>query len=63
MRERPPPPPGMVKGLTGAGYRVGAAKVTGTGAGGDLWLMRDHGAYEALDFTDAGMATTAGLIC
>lgn len=51
---------GLVKGFTNAGYRVGAAKITGTGAGGDLWLMHDHGACEALDFTDAGMATTAG---
>ena len=49
---------GLVKGLTAAGYRVGAAKITGTGAGGDLWLMRDYGAVEALDFTDAGFATT-----
>lgn len=48
----------LVKGLTNAGYRVGAVKVTGTAAGGDLWLMRDFGAIEALDFTDAGFAST-----
>ncbi len=50
----------LVKGLSAAGYRVGAAKITGTGAGGDLWLMRDSGAHEVLDFTDVGMATTFG---
>lgn len=41
-----------------AGRRVGAVKVTGTGAGGDLWAYRDAGAEVALDFTDAGYATT-----
>lgn len=48
----------VVKAFAGAGYRVGAAKVTGTGAGNDLWLMRDYGAERALDFTDAGFVTT-----
>ncbi|MGW5055241.1 DUF1611 domain-containing protein [Actinokineospora sp. NPDC004072] len=48
----------LVHGLTRAGLRVGAAKVTGTAAGGDPWLFRDSGAVIALDFTDAGMATT-----
>lgn len=48
----------LVKSFSEAGYNVGAAKVTGTGAGGDLWLMRDYGALEALDFTDAGFPTT-----
>lgn len=48
----------IIRGLNKAGYRVGAMKVTGTGAGGDLWLMKDSGAYIALDFTDAGHATT-----
>jgi len=48
----------LVRGLSQKGYRVGAVKITGTGAGGDLWKMRDAGAVEALDFTDAGMATT-----
>ncbi len=48
----------LVKGFAEAGCRVGAAKVTGTGAGGDLWLMRDFGAAEVLDFTDAGFPTT-----
>lgn len=48
----------LVHGLSRAGLRVGAAKVTGTAAGGDPWLFRDSGAVAVLDFTDAGMATT-----
>lgn len=48
----------LVRGLAGAGLRVGYAKVTGTGAGGDTWLLKDAGAFPVLDFTDAGMATT-----
>lgn len=48
----------LVRGLAQAGYRVGAAKVTGTGAGGDLWHMTDAGAVMVLDFTYAGHATT-----
>jgi len=48
----------LIKGLASAGLRVGAAKVTGTGAGGDLWMMLDAGAEHALDFTDAGFAST-----
>jgi hypothetical protein len=48
----------LIKGLASAGLRVGAAKVTGTGAGGDLWLMLDAGAEHVVDFTDAGYAST-----
>ncbi|MFQ5756029.1 MAG: DUF1611 domain-containing protein [Acidiferrobacterales bacterium] len=48
----------LVRGLTRSGLRVGTAKVTGTGAGGDVWMMSDAGAYEAVDFTDAGYAST-----
>ncbi|MCY6381197.1 hypothetical protein [Hoeflea prorocentri] len=48
----------LVKGFADAGYRVGAAKITGTAAGGDPWLMRDYGASEVLDFTDVGHAST-----
>lgn len=51
----------LVRGLTLAGFRVGAAKLTGTGSGGDLWSMIDAGAKAALDFTDAGHASTFGL--
>ncbi len=48
----------LIRGLSLAGLRVGAAKVTGTGSGGDLWQMLDAGAAHALDFTDAGHAST-----
>jgi hypothetical protein len=48
----------LVHSLTRAGYRVGATKVTGTGSGGDYWVMLDAGAHSMLDFTDAGMAST-----
>jgi len=48
----------LVRGLRAAGRRVGTAKVTGTGAGGDRWLMIDAGAQPALDFTSAGLAST-----
>ena len=52
---------GLVHGLTRAGFRVGAAKLTGTGSGGDLWSMEDAGAAVVADFTDAGHATTFGV--
>jgi len=48
----------LIRGLVRAGKRVGAAKVTGTGAGGDYWQMMDAGACEVVDFTDAGYAST-----
>lgn len=52
---------GLVHGLSRAGFSVGAAKLTGTGSGGDLWAMRDAGAAIAVDFTDAGHASTFGV--
>lgn len=48
----------LVKGLVRAGHVVGAAKLTGTGAGGDIWKLKDAGATTVLDFTDAGFAST-----
>lgn len=48
----------LIRGMTRAGLKIGAAKLTGTGAGGDTWLMRDAGAQLVLDFTDAGFAST-----
>jgi len=51
----------IVRGLTTAGYTVGAGKVTGTGAGGDPRLFQDSGAMEVLDFTDFGFVSTYGL--
>jgi poly(3-hydroxybutyrate) depolymerase len=48
----------LVRGLAAGGLRAGYAKVTGTGAGGDTWLLKDAGANPVLDFTDAGLAST-----
>lgn len=48
----------LATGLSKAGYRVGTAKVTGTGSGGDFWAMVDAGASEVVDFTDAGYSAT-----
>lgn len=48
----------LIRGLRLAGRDVGAAKVTGTGAGGDAWLFVDAGATPVLDFTLAGHPTT-----
>lgn len=48
----------LVRGFKGAGYRVAAIKATGTGAGNDLWIVRDAGADVVLDFTDGGLAST-----
>ncbi len=51
----------LTLGLTRAGRRVATAKVTGTGAGGDFWMMQDAGAVSVADFTDLGLASTAGV--
>lgn len=48
----------LIRTLYRLGLTVGAAKVTGTSAGKDTWLMADSGAEAALDFNDAGFATT-----
>jgi hypothetical protein len=48
----------LVRGLKKLDLRVAALKITGTGAGGDMWIVRDAGADVALDFTDAGFAST-----
>jgi hypothetical protein len=48
----------LVRGLTTAGFKVGYAKITGTGAAGDPWFLRDAGADPVLDFTDTGLAST-----
>lgn len=48
----------MIRGLTKSGLKVGAAKITGTGAGCDRWAMVDAGAETVLDFTDFGHAST-----
>jgi len=48
----------LIHGLSRQGLRVGAAKVTGTGAMGDVNAFRDAGAHQVLDFTDAGFPST-----
>jgi molybdopterin-guanine dinucleotide biosynthesis protein len=48
----------LAHGLSRAGLRVGAGKVTGTGAGGDRYCFDDAGAAEVLDFTDLGFVST-----
>jgi len=48
----------LIKGLVRSGLKVGAAKITGTGSGGDRWFMKDAGADPVLDFIDAGFAST-----
>jgi dethiobiotin synthetase len=48
----------VVHGLVKRGYRVGAAKITGTGAYGDFFSLTDAGAEWVLDFTDAGFPST-----
>ncbi len=48
----------LVRGFSACGMKVGAAKVTGTGSGGDVWLMVDSGAHQVLDFGDAGFPST-----
>lgn len=48
----------LVLGLCRTDHKVGAAKVTGTGAGGDIWLLHDAGGTPVLDFTYAGYAST-----
>ena len=48
----------IVRGCKQLGKRVAGIKVTGTGAGGDLWHYRDMGADVVLDFTDTGYAST-----
>jgi hypothetical protein len=48
----------LLRGLRASGRRTGYIKITGTGAGGDTWLLHDAGADRVLDFTDAGLPTT-----
>jgi hypothetical protein len=48
----------LVRGLSLAGRRPGTTKATGTGSGGDYWVMVDSGAHRMLDFTDVGLAST-----
>lgn len=51
----------LIRAAKRAGLCVGAIKITGTGAGGDMWSYKDSGADILLDFTDVGYASTVGL--
>ncbi|WP_207063298.1 hypothetical protein [Motiliproteus sp. SC1-56] len=48
----------VLRGLRSRGLKVGAVKVTGTGAGCDRWVYEDAGADSVLDFTDLGEPST-----
>lgn len=48
----------LMRGLIASGLRVAAAKVTGTGAAGDIMMFVDAGADPVVDFTDFGYAST-----
>ncbi|MEM8975339.1 MAG: DUF1611 domain-containing protein [Pseudomonadota bacterium] len=48
----------LLKGIRQQGLQAGYVKATGTGSGGDIWTLKDAGANPALDFTDAGLAST-----
>lgn len=50
-----------VAGFAAADLRVGAVKVTGSGAGNDTWAYLDSGAHRVLDFTDFGYPSTWGV--
>ncbi|HEY2204425.1 MAG TPA: DUF1611 domain-containing protein [Pseudonocardia sp.] len=50
----------IVRGLSKAGLRVGAGKVTGSGSGKDHWAYLDAGAAAVTDFLDFGMPSTFG---
>lgn len=52
---------GLVHGLHRAGLKVGAAKITGTGACADFFSLKDAGAEYVWDFSDAGFVTTYGI--
>ncbi len=48
----------LIRALVGSGFRVGAAKVTGTAAGKDGRYFASCGAERVLDFTDVGHPST-----
>lgn len=50
----------IIRSFSDNGFKVGAAKITGTAAGKDVWNFIDAGAYEAYDFSDFGYPSTVG---
>jgi hypothetical protein len=51
----------LTQGLTKAGIRVAAGKLTGVACQRDLFAMQDNGAVRTASFQDAGYPSTAGL--
>jgi hypothetical protein len=51
---------GVVNAVRAAGYRVAAAKLSGTASARDVCSLRDAGADPVLDFLDMGWASTDG---
>lgn len=50
----------IIQSLSHAGLKVGAAKLTGVSLMKDTLDMADYGAERVLNFTDAGLVSTAG---
>ncbi len=50
----------LIRSLSGRGFRVGAAKLTGTACRRDVGIMEDAGAVRVLDFSHCGYSSTAG---
>lgn len=50
----------IIRCLAGRGFRVGAAKITGTACRRDVGTMEDAGAVRVLDFSHCGYSSTAG---
>ncbi len=48
----------VLQGVRQQGLQAGYVKATGTGSGGDLWVLKDAVANPAFDFPDAGFAST-----
>jgi hypothetical protein len=48
----------IIRVLRSRGYRLAAAKLAGVATQRDLLNMRDHGAIEAMSFSDAGLPST-----
>lgn len=51
----------IIKHLTRAGHRVGAAKLAGVACLRDTLNMEDHGAIKTMSFLDCGLPSTVGL--
>ncbi len=51
----------LIRAATARGLRVAATKVTGVALRRDSLEMRDHGAFTAVTFCDAGIASTTGV--